>query len=54
MNFKHLAVGTLLVAGMASLLVSSMAATGQSCVPGKATPESYRGTSRRKPPDFSI
>jgi hypothetical protein len=26
---------------MASLLVSSMAATGQSCVPGKATPESY-------------
>jgi hypothetical protein len=40
-NFKHHAVGTLLVAGMASLPVSSMAATGQSCVPGKVTIESY-------------
>jgi hypothetical protein len=41
MKFKHLAVGTLLAAGMAVLPVSSMAATSQSCAPGKVTSESY-------------
>ena len=41
MKFKHLAVGPLLVAGMAVLPVGSMAATSQSCAPGKVTSESY-------------
>ena len=41
MNFKHLAVGSLLVAGIAVLPVSSMAATAHSCVPGRVTPQSY-------------
>jgi len=41
MNVKNFAAGTLLVAGLAAMPVSSMAATAQSCVPGKATPESY-------------
>ncbi len=42
MNFKNFTLGTLLVAGMAALPVGLTAATAQSCVPGKVTPESYR------------
>ena len=41
MKVRNLVASAMVVAGMVSVPVTSMAATVGSCVPGKATPESY-------------